>query len=326
MIVYDRPRSRQWVVAGALAAAVGAAILVFARFKGESHIAREAVSPRVPQSAATTSSSGPAQPVIANVAPAQVQIQPAGSGMAGSLRAAKDLRVFAMEAARRPEVGGITYAAYAADICRVAKNSVGFTMNDWSAPDLPYQAPEDPRVYAAKNQAYKSAKASCQGFTEQETAFESQLTAQAKTQGDVIDKAKATVKAALASGDIAQRKEALAMVLQSGDPLLLSETLERLVLQKTDQGLAYWVDGKQVSMNTPNIQAAFSVLPCKLGLICDDRTPEVLMTCINTGQCYSDRLEMVRAAIPESQRGEFDSVLANLESAVKSGRTDRFIP
>jgi len=263
--------------------------------------------------------------VSATVA-ANVNASGAANNMATLLRDSKDLRVFAMDAMGRPEAGGVTYAAYAVGICRAARVMVMASMVDWTVADLPYTAPEDPRTYAAKNESYKRIKAACQSFSDDKTGDERDI--QLRAQEDTLQKLSLQVKAAVASNDPSQRKSALAAVLDNGDPLLVSEQLERLLLEKTPQGLAYWIDGKQVpAMNSGILQAALGVLPCALGLVCDERSALVLGACLNTGKCYTDQIEMVLANLPDdSQRAQLKSTLASLESAVRERRIGRFLP
>jgi len=195
---------------------------------------------------------------------------------------------------------------------------------------LPRADLEDPQVFATRNASYKKIKAACQSFSNYETGGERdiQLIAQAKAQGDSLEKLALQVKSAIASNDMSQRKSALAAVLNNGDPLLVSNQLERLLLEKTPRGLAYWIDGKQVPvMNSAGLQTALVVLPCRLGLVCDERSPEVLAPCLNSGKCYANRIELAMANLPDdAQRARLTSTLASLESAVRARRIDRFLP
>jgi len=323
----------RWVVAGA--AVICATVLAFSyHYRRTNH----------PGTPALDSRQSNAAPSVGLVEKRDGKLPSAGSAtgtgkmshasatksMAALLNDSKDLRAFAMDAISRPEAGGVTYAAYAANLCLVARTAVLPTITDWTAEDLPRADLEDPQNFAIRNASYKRIKAACQSFSDYESGGERdiQLIAQAKAQGDALEKVALQVKSAIASNDISRRKSALAAVLNNGDPLLVSNQLGRLLLEKTPRGLAYWIDGKQVPVtNSAVLQTALLVLPCQLGLVCDERSPEVLAPCLNSGKCYANRIELAMANLPDdTQRAMLTSTLASLESAVRARRIERFFP
>jgi hypothetical protein len=333
MSFIHRPRHMRWVAAGA--AVICATVLSFG------YHYRQTDHPRTPALESRRSNAAPSVGLVekrdgnlpsAATATGPSKISPASAtkSMAALLNDSKDLRAFAMNAINRPEAGGVTYAAYAANLCLVARTAVLVTIMDWTAEDLPRADLEDPHLFAIRNASYKRIKAACQSFSDYESGGERdiQLIAQAKAQGDALEKVALQVKTAIASNDISRRKSALAAVLNNGDPLLVSNQLERLLLEKTPDGLAYWIDGKQVPvMNSAVLQTALVVLPCRLGLVCDERSPEVLAPCLNSGKCYASRVELAMANLPDdAQRAKLTSTLASLESAVRARRIDRFLP
>lgn len=243
------------------------------------------------------------------------------------LRNSVDFRKFYTDMLGRPEVGGITYAAYAASLCRVASNVVESTGTNWGASDLPYTNPEDPRTYQIRNDSFHKIKAACQSFSSFEisTDHDIELTERAKSNNDSVRKIAEMARSAINSGSLEQRKIALADVLESGDPLLLSTTLENLILVRSGEGLAYWYDGKLISASNSNsFRSAISVLPCRLGLICDERSPDVVQACIGQGGCYKSRIDLARSQLSVSEQVDFDKFLIRLEQIILERRVEGF--
>lgn len=254
---------------------------------------------------------------------------PPSSGLFLRLRAASDWRVFATEAVKDPNAGGVTYAAHAAHLCRMAKLAVMSTGTDWGAANLSYVAPEDPLVFSTRNASFENIKATCQGFSDHELSIERdiELADLAKAQADSLYKLRSEVKSALAVNDMRNRRSALAAVLENGDPLLLSETLPQLLLQRTGGGLSFWIDGKQVPViESGDFSTVLAVLPCKFGLICDERSVEVVQACLGSTECYSDRLQLAMSKIPDARKAEFTSMLGRMEAHVRGKRVDLLLP
>ena len=322
----ERRSSRVPLAIAALAAAV--AVCAWAFWEPQRPLQKQAGEPTLVQSAGNTSKAD----AIAGNAPSSPASNPkAGAGesqLAAMMRATADLRTFYVEALKNPKAGGVTYASYAADLCRVAKNAIPFTGNDWDLGDLPYAAPEDPKAYSLRNDAYHKVKAACQSFSTAELGFQNgeELLARARAQGDSL---RQLVDQALASkaSDPASRKNALAAVLDNGDPLLISETLERLLMSSSNGRLAYWIDGAQTNIGEADVfRSALQALPCRLGLLCDGRDPDVVQSCIGLGKCYPDRIAMIENALPDAKRAEFQQRLDKLETAVKSKQAGQLIP
>jgi hypothetical protein len=255
--------------------------------------------------------------------------RPASPTLSDGLRDAADLRVFAMEAIKHPQDGGVSYSAYASSTCRVATVAVLSVLVDWNVADLPYVAPEDPRAYAKRNAAFKKVKAACAGFSENELSYarDIELDAQAKALNDLQETLSARVRAALASGDMAQRRAALSAVLENGDPLLIANNIERLLMERTDAGLGVWLDGKLIpSAEAATLKSALWVLPCTLGLLCDEKTTPLIQACLDRGACYSNRVDYALSQTPDDQKAAFVAMLSKLEAAVRARKVDAFLP
>ena len=248
--------------------------------------------------------------------------------LATMMRVSADLRTFYVEALKNPKIGGITYARYATDLCRIAKTAATTADSDWNLGDLPYVAPEDPKVYSLRNGAYHKIKSACQSFSDAELDFDNgqNLLSRARSEGDSLRKLVDQALSAKGS-DLVSRKSALTAILDNGDPLLISETLERLLLSSSNGHLTYWIDGAQTNIGDADVfRSALLALPCRLGLPCDDRQPDVFQSCIGLGKCYPDRIALIEDALPESKRAEFQQRLEKLEAGVRAKQAGQFIP
>ncbi len=197
----------------------------------------------------------------------------------------------------------------------------------WEMANLPYAAPEDPRVHAVKNAALHRTKAACQGFTNGD--FEnSDLPAKALAQGDPLFELKVEAQEITSASSLEDRRAILSAVLDNGDPLLISQTLQGLLLSdRAGGGVNIWIDGGQKPvMQSEMYFNALQVVHCRLGLPCGELSHDVLDTCIATGECLPNRVELFRSRMPQKEREEFDRALAQLESTIRERRVDRFLP
>jgi hypothetical protein len=248
--------------------------------------------------------------------------------LAGQLREATDLRAFAVEAGRHPELGGISYAQFATSRCWLFKQYLSRHLGN----RLPEQPGEDPSRYAKRRAMYQRMQNACRNVEM------TQYLGNRQQQGDTILRLSEQAKTASASRRRAERRSALAAVLANGDPLLLEGTLVPLVTEWLPGGRAtgYWIDGKlvpttlqtgrTVNPRTHTYATALKLLPCRIGLVCDERDVEVFGSCVSAGKCYADRIEMARDAMPPADRPAFDQDLDWLERAVRNRDLDRLLP
>jgi hypothetical protein len=244
------------------------------------------------------------------------------------LRAATDLRAFATEASRHPELGGISYAQFATGRCWLFKQYLSRRLGN----QLPREPGEDPKLYARRSAVYQKMQSACQGV--QMTNY----LGNRKEQGDVIYALTEQSRAAWTSRDRDKRRKALAAVLDNGDPLLLESTLVPLLTEPLPdrRGFGYWIDGilvpttlagsSVVNTRADTYLMALQLLPCRLGLACDERDVEVFGSCVSAGKCYVDRVQMTRESMKPEQLPVFDADLDMLEHAVRNRQVDRLLP
>lgn len=301
----------------ALAAAIGVVAVGTARRD-------RAPAPAAPAAAAVVVAPAveavPAVSTRSTPTPAAAQVpRPRIEPLSFRLAHATDLRVFAQEAAQHPEQGGITYAAHATGLCRVARLAALSDSTSWDDAQVAPRDGEDSLVYGKRVAVFDAAKAACRSFTADELGALEDLDRTAAERGDTLRLLADTAR----SGS---RSAGLAAVLGSGDPLLLQNTLERLLLVRQDGKLAYRFDGTSIPVQDASaFSAAVQVLPCRLGLPCGPTAPEVLQACLQHGQCAADKIELLRSALAPQDVGAFDAYLAQLVQVVQRRQVERLL-
>jgi len=104
------------------------------------------------------------------------------------------------------------------------------------------------------------------------------------------------------------------------DPLLLDELGERLLRRRINGEPRLFFDGQRFDdeAGRATAQAALRLLPCRFGLACDDRDPEVWLTCLRGGGCASSRAEQ---ATPAAQ-----ALADRVAAALRARELQRFLP
>ena len=248
---------------------------------------------------------------------------PSRASLAQAFLRSDNLRAFAAAAVMEPQRGGVAYAMYARSLC-VHQAALLAEHGLSGAAALPYAAPEDPSAYATRAAAFRAAADACASYSESELAPSErrrldQLAAQG---GDIFYSISGRSIRAAQSGDRVELRELLQAVLAQRDPLLLIIALPKLVDVAAVDALAADLDVRTQEDRENVVDAALSVLPCRFGLVCDARSPDVLASCLDQGQCAADRVTLVRDALPADQRVAFDLALLRLEAAVRDSRPD----
>ncbi|MFG6431209.1 hypothetical protein [Roseateles sp. LYH14W] len=112
----------------------------------------------------------------------------------------------------------------------------------------------------------------------------------------------------------------LQAVFARPDALLLDELGERLLLRRIGGEAVLYFDGQRFDDEDgrATAQAALRLLPCQFGLACDERDPDVWLTCLRGDGCHGSRAE--REA-PAAQ-----ALAARLAQALRARDGSRFLP
>jgi len=100
------------------------------------------------------------------------------------------------------------------------------------------------------------------------------------------------------------------------DPLLIEELGERLLLRRIEGEPHLFFDGQRLDDDTG--RAALRLLPCHFGLACDERDPEVWLSCLRGEGCAASRAEQ---ATPEAQ-----ALALRVAAALRDRELQRFLP
>lgn len=127
----------------------------------------------------------------------------------------------------------------------------------------------------------------------------------------------------------AEARDRMAAILSRPDPLMLAE-MGPALLQR--DGEAYVFDGRRYGGEEDRrlIEAAAALLPCSLGMVCDERDAFVWGPCVTDARCEHDsRMAFVLAdagaAEHPERRTQILAWVERLKSAVTSRDVDRFV-
>ncbi|MFZ6675875.1 hypothetical protein [Undibacterium sp. Xuan67W] len=248
----------------------------------------------------------------------------------------RDMRAFVEYAKQHPELGGGYYAAIGMGECLVVKDYIV-----QGKPTLNYDAKRSPEIYAKRQQAFESLKTLCQSFLPDEITQDAlaKTHKQSIEKNDIFSKIISDQLQAAATADITQRLESMRVikekVMASKDPLLIdnfSSLLSEPVNQKFD---TYWLDGKPyngTSEETNIMQYAWRLVPCSLGLVCDETNHYVSITCLNQDICANSLSDLFRQNLERSgdkDGKQFQQVLQlqkRLTEIVQNGEFTAFKP
>ncbi len=131
------------------------------------------------------------------------------------------------------------------------------------------------------------------------------------------------------SGTVASRLAQTKKILETADPIVISDINLRLSLSKDDHGIYAYFDGEKYYVNEgPAIIAAYYLLPCGLGLTCDAGDPDLALLCITGPSCYADRFERALQEMAGGDVKKNDDILSmyhRMLSAIESGDAEKFV-
>jgi hypothetical protein len=252
----------------------------------------------------------------------------AGSGsLAQELAGAADLKQFAADAVRRPELGGIGYAAYATALCRSYYTlHAASGLNDRTS--IPYDAKQDPVLHAKRVSYMQAMERRCASFSPKElsAAQASSLSERETQERDRLWAIRERYAAATRSGDEEQRLDAAAQALRTRDPLLLAHLAHKLVMTRSNGRLGYTLDGSfyPVMQEGGPLHVALELLPCQFGLPCDSRDLNVVQACITHSRCFANKEALLTSELSPEDMQRVAYFLRRLTVIVNSGETSAF--
>lgn len=291
--------------------------------EGAAGSAQPAIGPDVKEPAAKGNSS-PQQAVTQQPQQAVHSVGNFAEGLAG----AADLRQFALNAIRKPEFGGVSYAGYAIHLCRVY-----YTLHAASGlkdrNGIPYDPKEDSSLYAKRVSYMQAAERRCASFSPDELSSDKDvnLAEREKQERDKHAVIKERYEIALKSGDESSRLRVAAEVLELRDPLLLASMGHRMMLGRENGRMGYSLDGVFYPVNSEeggSLQIALDLLPCRFGLPCDTTDVNVVQACITHSQCFANKEDFLTSELSEENRQRVSGFLRRLTEVVNSSDANAF--
>lgn len=244
--------------------------------------------------------------------------------MLDSFKKIVDGRTFVLEAWRHPEVGGVFYAEYVARECRGLSNASEVLSQHQPSPSE--IKPEHLLLVAAQLDRLKRL---CGQFTPEELdtyALATHATDQVQSH-DILFRLSDGLTAARRKGDLQAKSMAIQSILEAGDPLLLDQIGSSL--SSSEAGLFF--NGHYFSSQEDRevLLTAYSLLPCGLGLPCDDTDLSLALPCTTGGECFDSRQDKVKRRYAESRPDTYERIIAvygELLKAVQSRNVNAFVP
>lgn len=248
--------------------------------------------------------------------------------LAQDLAGAKDYRLFALNAVRRPDLGGISYAGYAIGLCRVygtLRAASGLADGN----GIPYDNKEDSALYAKRVSYMQAMERRCASFSSEELSFDENLalTGRGKQERDKHAALQERYEAALKSGEESARLRVAAEALATRDPLLLVNMGHKMAIGRENGRIGYSLDGVFYPVNSEeggSLHIALDLLPCKFGLPCDSTDINVVQACITHSQCFANKEEFLTSELSAESRRRVADFLRRLTEIVNSGDANAF--
>jgi hypothetical protein len=124
--------------------------------------------------------------------------------------------------------------------------------------------------------------------------------------------------------------KSLTAVLDTQDPMVFSDIGINLSLQAGTDGPFIYFDGKNYPMkDSPAIAAAYSLVPCGLGLNCESLDTSLALACASGAKCYNDRYQKIFEEDAAGNKDTYDKILdfeAKIVAAIRNRDINKFIP
>src|SRR6185369_922602 len=234
-------------------------------------------------------------------------------------------RSFVLDSWQHPEIGGRFYASTLVDFCASIATSIDLL--DQAQPRLTQLASEN-HVNAIA--AFDLLQAKCAQFTDDEyRIYSGRGLMGRKDEPDVLMKLVQQFFEARRSGSYDSRLLQTKNILDTADPLVISDINLSLSISKDDRGIYIYFDREKYYVNEdPPILAAYYLLPCGLGLACGATDLELALMCVTGSNCYTDRFDRVfkEMAGGDSKRNEeIVSMYRRILAAVNGRDAAKFV-
>lgn len=232
-------------------------------------------------------------------------------------------RAFAEKHWQNKNPGGTLYVRTLLKQCELAKDSDNILQRG----DVDFtKLPQEHFVSASK--ALSSLQARCSQFTADDYRKYISTAEQLTSPNDPYD---SLLRDFLKASDLGQhaKRSAITNILQNPDPLIFDEVGVRLSMTKNGGEAAVFFNGVSYPINgDPEIVSAYRLLPCGLGLQCNEGDFEVLLSCALGRGCFANRFEMIKQNELGGDTARYANVMSLYSSmleAIRQRNTDAFI-
>jgi len=308
--------SKGWIWFGGAVSIAGAVAILMSRDPQESSIE----NPHLIAKNAAGHAEAPRQANVNTAAPTQVEPGTTGPRptLHQALNASGSWRPVVYSLKNQAAIGGTFYAHKMLSYCKVAM--AGLT------------EPRERVVLQGRDSAMQAVRDRCGDFVVSDFEADQSLSAEKndplQNAGKSLHDARAVYAKTKSSGPL---QEALDVVLAQRDPLLVDELGLRLVAYTNPSTgkPAYFFGGRVYAVGeSPDIGLAAYLLPCELGLQCDESEPRAQLRCALGAGCEGGRAAEVQEML-RSRPDEFAKVKAlskEMASAVTRGDSMAFMP
>lgn len=199
-------------------------------------------------------------------------------------------RAFAEKHWQNRDHGGSLYVRTLLKQCELAADSGDvLKKGDIDFSKLPQEE------FVAASKALASLQARCSQFTTDD--YQKYIVAKASAPGDSHDPYNTLLRDFLKAARLDQdaKRGAVASLVERPDPLIFEEIGARLSMTKLSGEGVIFFDGINYPIrDNPEILSAYKLVPCGLGLRCDDSDFEVVLSCATGRGCFASRFEMIK--------------------------------
>lgn len=233
-------------------------------------------------------------------------------------------RSFALSSWKLPHRGGQFYAAYIVDKCASLRK--GSSILNLAQPDITVVGESN---FLQAMEALRDLQNKCGQFSDEEfSKYSTQaLLAEGNPENDVLMRA---VQDYSKATNISERENKLKALMKLNDPLAFEDLGVRISLYRDDGGSYLYFDNEKQYINrTSLLSAAFYLLPCGLGLVCDSTDPELELKCVSGAGCYDSRMSRVKSEMAGSGGEDMHEILRLYDAILQSinnGDAYKFIP
>jgi hypothetical protein len=244
-------------------------------------------------------------------------------------QAQRDMREFVIRAISDPSHGAALYALRVIGECDAL--ALFPKVEDYSSPGDSLD-PDSQTSALLRISASNSLKTRCSGLlTSESKEFAARLMKAGAESQDPIYQSKAAIATALPSGSPSQRRRALVDAFTTKDPIVFDSIGMRLGLYAGDPstGPEFKFQQEVHAIRTDSdILWAVQLLPCGLGLRCDEKEGQTALRCARGLDCFAGRFDALENGVLKDDPERYQRVVTmyrRMLASIQAGNVDDFL-